>query len=458
MSQTNLKSVKHRLTCEGEPVLLLGDTVWTIAVRFTDRQIDRYLADAVRRKFNLIAVFGTPTWALRPKRAPTGKNRFGASPFRGAGSGNPWMLNRDYWERYRVLTRKAAQRGIYVMLMTGTPLANSSPFNPLDTQTKVYRYGHALGVFFRGVNRSLIWMLGQDSPAGKPDHPSGMPDWKIDACARGIADGVNGVYKPRGRSADYGEILMSFHCQGGQVTSDHYHRKPWLDFNTFQTQWGGPGSPSGYALTVPLAARAHTRRPQKPVFCVEPCYEGHVHRDKEKKTDWHVRMEAYWSLLSGSCGHVYGADGVWNAGVPTKILKHRVKTTLDAGLKARGRLDMQWVRKLFESKPLEGRIPDPALILSDRHETDMTRKEYICAARDRKGTYAFVYSTKGLGFKADLAKLAGIPGLVRARWFDPRTGRYSAAKRCKKSARRFVPPSRGPGCDWVLVLDAHEPE
>jgi len=55
-------------------------------------------------------------------------------------------------------------------------------------------------------------------------------------------------------------------------------------------------------------------------------------------------------------------------------------------------------------------------------------------------------------------RLGAIAGSkVRAWWFDPRTGEAAAFGEFEnRGERRFEPPERGEGRDWVLVLDDAE--
>jgi hypothetical protein len=44
---------------------------------------------------------------------------------------------------------------------------------------------------------------------------------------------------------------------------------------------------------------------------------------------------------------------------------------------------------------------------------------------------------------------------VKARWYDPRNGRWQDAGHfASTGVREFPAPSQGPANDWVLVLDA----
>jgi len=77
--------------------------------------------------------------------------------------------------------------------------------------------------------------------------------------------------------------------------------------------------------------------------------------------------------------------------------------------------------------------------------------QHIQAARDRDGSYAFVYFPAIDTYKKiDLGKLKG--NRIRAWWYDPRTGIGTLIDTLDggKQAEFHTPPY---GPDWVLVLD-----
>jgi hypothetical protein len=124
----------------------------------------------------------------------------------------------------------------------------------------------------------------------------------------------------------------------------------------------------------------------------------------------------------------------------------RNRDWIDAMQRPAGR-QMQYLRALVESRPFFSRIPDQSLIVGDTGQGGQRMQ----AARDRDGSYSFVYFPAIDTYKTiDLGKLKG--KRIRAWWFDPRTGigtlidTFDGGKQVQ-----FHTPSYGP--DWVLVLD-----
>jgi hypothetical protein len=115
---------------------------------------------------------------------------------------------------------------------------------------------------------------------------------------------------------------------------------------------------------------------------------------------------------------------------------------------------MQYGRKLMESRPFLTRVPDDSIIASNRVPTSIPgagRYRFV-ATRDESGSYAMVYAPVGRKFAVNMDKINGTK--VKAWWFNPRDG---SAKEIgafdNNGVREFTPPDYGEMLDWVLVLD-----
>jgi hypothetical protein len=115
---------------------------------------------------------------------------------------------------------------------------------------------------------------------------------------------------------------------------------------------------------------------------------------------------------------------------------------------------MQFARRLLESRPFLTRVPDEAIIVTDRVPTAVPgagRYRFV-ATRDASGTYAMVYAPVGRKFKVRMDKVTGPK--VKAWWFNPRNGVATVlGEFANTGEREFVPPNPGEQLDWVLVLD-----
>lgn len=115
---------------------------------------------------------------------------------------------------------------------------------------------------------------------------------------------------------------------------------------------------------------------------------------------------------------------------------------------------MQHARRLLESRPFFSRVPADDLIVPAAVKTAVPgegRYRFV-ATRDSSGSYAMVYVPVSRRFSVHMDRISG--GMVKAWWFNPRTGTAELAGNFPASGQRsFVSPNAGDDLDWVLVLD-----
>lgn len=69
----------------------------------------------------------------------------------------------------------------------------------------------------------------------------------------------------------------------------------------------------------------------------------------------------------------------------------------------------------------------------------------------RGESYAMIYCPNGLKVKIVMGIIQG--NLVKAAWYDPRTGQFTSIGEYENAGEiEFTPPLSGRGNDWVLVL------
>ncbi|MFO0844988.1 MAG: putative collagen-binding domain-containing protein [Gemmataceae bacterium] len=128
--------------------------------------------------------------------------------------------------------------------------------------------------------------------------------------------------------------------------------------------------------------------------------------------------------------------------------------TWEEALNEPGAAQMGHGRRLIESRPYLGRVPDDSVIVTAEVATSVpgsgTRR--FVATRDEAGRYAMVYAPVGRPFSVAMGKVSGPK--VKAWWFNPRDGRATAIGTFPNAGTRpFTPPDVGELLDWVLVLD-----
>src|SRR4029079_11096403 len=98
-----------------------------------------------------------------------------------------------------------------------------------------------------------------------------------------------------------------------------------------------------------------------------PGYEDHPNAFNPEKgwLDQHdVRKSLYWSLLSGAAGYTYGCHDIWQLCTPERSAVNGCHTSWKQALQLPGAAQLQFARRLIESRP-SVRDPAPWLLVSD---------------------------------------------------------------------------------------------
>jgi hypothetical protein len=413
---------------QGRPFFYLGDTAWELFHRLNREEAERYLSDRAAKGFTVIQAV-----VLAELNGLHDPNPYGHTPLK---NDNPTQPQEPYFEHVDWIVRKANALGLVIgMLPTwGDKWNKQWGVGPeIFTPDTARAYGRWLGERYR--DSSLIWILGGDRTVDNETHL---------AIIRAMAEGI--------RAGDAGRHLMTFHPTGGRGSAEWFHDDGWLAFNMRQN--GHEQNFSRYAQT-----RAdYDRAPIKPVLDGEPVYEDHP---IAFKPDEHghsvaadVRRPLYWDLFGGACGHTYGHHSVWQMWAPPRAPINNPLLPWFEAIDQPGAGQMQFARRLLESRPFLSRVPDDSVVVADRVKTSVPGAglKRLAATRDADGSYALVYCPVGRPFRVRLESLSG--ERVESWWFNPRSGEATRiGEFAKRGEQTFVPPDPGEMLDWVLVLD-----
>jgi hypothetical protein len=255
------------------------------------------------------------------------------------------------------------------------------------------------------------------------------------------------------RAGDGGGHLMTFHPSGGHGSAEWFHDEDWLDFNMRQN-----GHDAEFSERYAKTRADYNRTPVKPVVDGEPLYEDHPVSFKAAtfghSTAGDVRRPFYWDVFSGAFGHTYGHHSVWQFFAPGRKPVNAPLLPWREALEQPGAQQMQFGRRLLESRPFLTRIPADDVIVPAAVATAVPgegRYRFV-ATRDQGGSYAMVYVPVGRTFTVNLAAISG--DQVSAWWFNPRNGEAQPAGQfTHRGHQTFTPPNPGDDLDWVLVLD-----
>ncbi len=411
---------------DGKPFFYLGDTAWELFHRLTRDESAFYLQNRARKGFTVIqAVVLAELGGVNTPNANGDLPLFDRDPTR---------PNEAYFQHVDTVIEQAAQLGLVIGLLPTWGVhwkldeqGRIGIFTPQTAQD----YGRFLGRRYRDA--PIIWILGGDQNVTDPGEAA-----VIEALAGGL------------RQGDEGRHLISFHPRGPGQSSDVWHTANWLDFNMSQSSHGAVGHDNGlfiehdYALTPP-----------KPALDGEPRYEnipvGFYNSDANpfrRFQDDDVRQAAYWAILAGACGHTYGHNSIWQMWQPGRTAVIQACVSWQDALDHPGAFQMGLMRRFFEAHPFYKLVPDPSLIL----DGPRWGGGKVRAARANDHSFALVYSPRGEPFTLHQGCLAALRVCVS--WFDPRYGvKTPLHTTTSPGIQTFEPPTSGPGCDWVLVIE-----
>jgi hypothetical protein len=422
------------VTEAGTPFFWLGDTAWWIR-RIPPADVDRYLSNRARHRFNVILVH------CGLEEADYAKN----TPFVDK---NPSTPNEPFWRNIDSIVLKAQDQGLYVALVPlwGHEYRKAFGKDALKAQQFTNWIGERYGGF-----TNVLWIVSGEYES-------------IAEYARTITEEQKDIFIAAAnglRSAHEGRQLMTIH-PGWFTSSKDFHQQSWLDFNILQSGHFIDAAAYKAPDNDELISRDYALSPTKPVLEGEPIYEDtpdavwkvkHVEGPRAGADT--MRRKAYRAVFSGAFGHTYGHNDLYGFFEPKhpghmQTLKTQPRGPGQRGnwwtaLDAPGGSQMKHLRALFESRPFLTRTPDAALAIegSDRGVNRLT------GTRDALGTYGMVYVPYGERFRVRLEKISGLE--INAWWFDPRNGKAELIGSYKaKGERDFQPPSAE---DWVLVLD-----
>ena len=410
---------------DGAPFLFLADTGEELIHSLNRRQIDVYLEN--RRQKGFTVVLAAILSEIEGVRTP---NANGDKPFIDE---DPTQPNEAFFAHLDYILDRAAEKGIAMALMPawGDKLAGeraenwfaNGPFIINAESGRVY----ARWLANRYKDRpNIIWVLGGDK------FPKGFePIWR--AMASGLREG-DGSRHPIG-----------FYPRGDHSSSEWFHQESWLAFNMLMSSHSRRDLDNG-----PMIAKDYALSPPKPCLDAMPRWEDHPVGWRASNgffDDYDVRQAAYWAIFAGAAGHTYGANPVWQMMMTGRRGISGPRRNWDEALDFAGAWNMLNLRRLMESRPLLGAVPDQSLI-----EGDAGKGAEIVRGRRGAG-YAMLYISNGRPVTVRLGALRAKK--LRAWWFDPRTGASHAAGEFRdQGTRSFTPPGEpARGNDWVLVLD-----
>jgi hypothetical protein len=415
------KDGRHFVDAQEAPVLVIGDTAWSLIAQLDEDGIGHYLRDRQKKGFNAIIVN-----LIEHKfcTAPPG-TKAGLVPFRTAGDFS--TPNTAYFDFAHEVVKSANDRGIVVWLAPaylGYDGGDEGWFREMKNNGRaaLRKYGRFLGERFNDLP-NIVWILGGDYA------PPARDRWVVTEVAEGIRE------KDRIH-------LMTAHGRRNDRPIAAFGNPGWIDINANYSR--------EESLLASLRADFQSA-PTRPFVLIEATYEN----EHDAKPDL-LRRQAYWALLSGAGGQFFGNSPIWHFDGPGVF---QPSTTWQKALDQQGSWDMIRLRNAFVGSPWHQLVPD----LDHKVVTEGYGKDLATAATaltaDGKLALTYIPST-GTDSRSLTIDLAQFAGPVSARWYNPTNGRYvpmESSPFANQGSRQWrTPGDNSTGCnDWLLVMEVH---
>jgi hypothetical protein len=220
--------------------------------------------------------------------------------------------------------------------------------------------------------------------------------------------------------------LITYHA-GAKSSGLFFQPAGWFDVNMSY----------GYRDPHIFVPEDYRRTPVKPAFLAESGYEGESN-DGRGGSPCRIRRQAYWSILSGACGHLYGS-AAWT-------MKPIWKEWMDSP----GATQMSHFGRFFQSIDWHRLVPDfGRSIITDGCEEGST---LATTAWIPDGSLAVAYLPTARRIEVDLSRFNG---KIQAQWFDPTTGKYAPVAESpfdNKGTCRLMTPEKNAAGDGDIVL------
>lgn len=408
------KNGRYLLDQHGDPILVRGDSPWSLMTDLTPDQAETYFADREDREVNAVIV---SLLGAVDNGAPhdDGETVDGLAPFVG---GDVTAWDDAYWDRAHDYVEAARRHGITVMLYPIDVWVWGRAFDA-DGPEQCREYGRKVAEHFADLP-NIVWMSGGDY------YPEGDGPGELDECVKAMVSGMR-------EAGD--ERLFTMQLGSGEpvVTTEHPWWRRQVDWNFVYT----------YEPTHAAVARAYRHEPPIPTLLGEANYEGENNQGNAPTTNETLRRQVAWALTSGAVGDFYGS------------LDWQFEPGWQSRLDGPGLADVGHVRDVFAGLDWWRLVPDtdgdfltggrggaPA-----KGGADVLASDVATATVAPDGSEAVVYVPTSRTITVDTD---GLDDGVRARWVDPSTGE---SRPVDVRSRYRTPGENADGDeDWLLVF------
>jgi hypothetical protein len=416
--------------------MMVGDSPQALVVNLSQTDAETYITDRATNGFNTVLVDAIcTTYTGGPANASLLN---GTLPFTNTLSGGDYDLttpNPAYFSYLDQIVSLAATNGIQVMLdpiETGgwlpTLLANGT--------SNCRAYGQYLGNRYKNFP-NIIWSGGND-----------FQNWSTpanDAVVLAVASGIQDEDTNHLQTIELDYFLSS--------SLDDPNWAPIVGLNAAYT----------YSPTYAEVLHAYNQSSAIPTFMTEANYEYGQNSGTDGGSTRNLRLQEYWTMLSGATGQLYGNHYTW-----------RFLPGWQGYLDSPGMTQLGYMANLFGSRAWYNLVPDQAHTFVTGGYGNFTNgvsgdgsgeganflftgNNYVTAALTPDGSLGMAYLPQGGTITVAMTQLQNT---ITARWFDPSANTFRAIAGSPFSntgTQTFTPPGNNSdgNPDWVLVLEAN---
>ncbi|KPK86926.1 MAG: hypothetical protein AMS27_03940 [Bacteroides sp. SM23_62_1] len=394
---------------KGTPFFWSGEAAWSLIAQLNRADVKYYLDNRGEKGFNVIMVN-----LIEHKFCTNAPNNYyNEPPF----TGKPFITpNGKYFNHVDYVIESAASRGIIVLLCPlylGYNCGDEGWCHEVqEASLEDLRYwGRYIGERYKKYD-NIIWCIGGDTD------PTIVKD-KVLECVKGIFEKDN-------------RHLFTAHNQPESYADSPWKGEKWLSVNNVY---------SYSTILYQQCKIACEQVPVQPFFMMESAYEN-----EHEASGQRLRSEAYWPVLSGAMGHIFGNCPIWHFGAQANWCN---RTDWKAELDNTGSDSMEFLQRLFISRPWYLLIPDfNHQVLLEGYGT-WGEEDYVTTARTIDGSTVIAYLPTSRQITIDMTKISGEK--AKCTWYNPSAGEFLEIGIFEtKDMQTFIPPADG---DWVIVID-----
>jgi len=409
---------KYLVDENNHPVFLNGCSSWALAFALSYKEAQAYLQDRKAKKFNAILIQVTPA------RNNEKWQKYGPA-FIDDDLDKP---NEVFFQHLDSIIDLCNQLQIIVFIAPMYLSCCNDGWLEIiqqykDGEAKCKRYGEWFANRYKKYP-NIVWLSGGDH--------NPVPE------ALAFTEGIASVDTTH---------LHTFHAHPGKSSGELFRGAKWQTLSACYTYFPAMEKDTAwqYKHVYTMMYEEMLNNYHMPYFLIESAYE-----DERFSTTQIIRRQAWWSLLSGASGEIFGQRDLY------QLNSNWTKAVNEPGSES-----MTILATFAQSIPWYKLRPDWAhtMFVSGRGTFNSTiypgGEDYATGAFNPDSSLAILYmpSYRKVGVNMSRFKHA-----VKVKWFDPSIGTYKNISGTfpNKDVEYFEPPSfkNGRGFDdWVLVIE-----